>query len=207
MHGNQTNNSDTELLLTRARQGDGDALGQMIDGFRSYLALLARMQLRRYLQAKFDDSDLVQETCLEAQKSFAQFQGSSEAEFMSWLRTILAHTTAITIRHYSRQKRDVRLERQLEQDLDHSSVQLGAAFASPESSPSQRVARRERSLILADALGQLKDDYREVVILHHLEGLSIDEISTQLGRTTDSVQKLWARAIVQLRRVLDGEAL
>lgn len=124
---------------------------------------------------------------------------------MGWLRKIMAHTAAKEARHFERQKRDVRLERQLEQDLEQSSLQLGRVLASPDTSPSQQVARRERAKIFADALARLKEDYREVVILHHLEGLSTVDVAARMGRSQDSVQKLWARAIVQLRNMLQED--
>lgn len=199
------NASDTEQLLAKARRGSATALAQIIEEYRSYLIILARAQRRRYLQAKFGDSDVVQETCLQAHQNFGQFRGTSEPEFMQWLRTIMARTTAKMMRHYSRQKRDVRVERQLEQELEQSSGNLANLLPSPESSPSQRAARRERAKVFADALTSLKDDYREVVILHHLDGLSMADVAKHMGRSTNSVQKLWARAIVQLRHKLRDE--
>ena len=90
MASNFPNGSDTDLLLTRARLGDRDALGTMIDEYRAYLGLLARVPLRPDLRAKLDDSDVVQETCLQAHQSFDQFQATTEAEFMAWLRQILS---------------------------------------------------------------------------------------------------------------------
>ena len=59
-------------------------------------------------------------------------------------------------------------------------------------------------MLLADALGQLPDDYREVLILRHLEGLSFPEVARRMGRTVDSVKKLWARALARLRQLLGG---
>ena len=202
---NQTNSSDTEELISEARHGSHHALAQVINDYRAYLTLLARAQKHRYLQAKFDDSDLVQETCLQAHQSFQQFNGTSEAEFMQWLRKIMAHTAAKMIRHYSQQKRNVNVEHQLEQGLNQSSLNLGDLLASPGSSPSQRAMRRERAKVFADALSVLKTEYREVVILHYIEGLSMDEVAQRMGRSANAVQKLWARAIVQLRHALTDE--
>ena len=59
-------------------------------------------------------------------------------------------------------------------------------------------------MLLADALGQLPDDYREVLILHHLEGLTFPEVARRLGRTLDSVKNLWLRGLARLRRSLGG---
>ena len=70
------------------------------------------------------------------------------------------------------------------------------------STPSQQAARREQAVLLADALDRLPQDYREVIILRHLEGLTFPEVARRLDRTLDSVEKLWARGLARLRRSL-----
>src|SRR5262245_50306282 len=114
--------SEAERLLTLARAGDGAALGRLLEAYRSYLALLARLQVGRRLQGKLESGDLVQETFLAAHCNFAQFRGNHEGEFVSWLRQILASRLAKLIRHYcGTQRRNIRLERQLGVDLEESS--------------------------------------------------------------------------------------
>jgi RNA polymerase sigma-70 factor (ECF subfamily) len=98
----------------------------------------------------------------------------------------------------------VRLERELEGALDRSSVLLDRGLVAPESSPSQQAARREQAVLLADALGALPDDYREVLVLRHLEGLTFPEVARRMGRTLNSVEKLWMRALARLRQRLGG---
>src|SRR5438105_2992562 len=133
---------DREELLRSARSGSGEALGQLLDLYRSYLALLARLQLDRRLQSKVDASDLVQEACLEAHRDFPQFRGSTEPEFTRWLRQILATNLANQVRHYlGTQRRDVRLERDLALEIEQSSQALDRGLAVAQSSPSQSAAR------------------------------------------------------------------
>jgi RNA polymerase sigma-70 factor, ECF subfamily len=198
--------ADPEQLLVLARAGSVPALGQLLELYRSYLTLLARLQISRRLQGKVDPADLVQETFLKAHRHFGQFRGMTESELVSWLRQILAATLANLVRHYyTAQRRDVRLERELAADLDQSSRVLDQGLLAKQSSPSQRAARREQAVILADALGRLPEDYREVVILRQLQGLSFPEAARCMSRTVDSVKKLWARALAQLRDSL-GDA-
>src|SRR5438034_4095913 len=103
---------DPEQLLGAARAGDTSALGQLLELYRSYLALLARLQIGRRLQGKVDSADLVQETFLEAHRKWGQFRGTSEGELIQWLRQILASRLSELIRRYlATQRRDVRLER------------------------------------------------------------------------------------------------
>jgi RNA polymerase sigma-70 factor, ECF subfamily len=194
-----------EQLLCLARAGSGPALGQLLELYRNYLELLARLQVGRRLQGKADAADLVQETFLAAHSYFARFQGTSKEELAGWLRQILASRLAKLVRRYcGTQRRDVRLERRLAAELDQSSQILDQGLLAPQSSPSQRAVRREQAVLLADALGHLPGDYREVLVLHHLEGLSLPEVARRLGRTLDSVKNVWLRALAGLRRLVGG---
>ena len=58
---------------------------------------------------------------------------------------------------------------------------------------------------LRDALDGLADDYREVIVLRNLECLTFPQIAERLGRSVDSVEKLWLRGLTSLRRLFgDG---
>jgi RNA polymerase sigma-70 factor, ECF subfamily len=200
-----TTDSGAEQLLDIARAGDGLALGRLLELYRGYLTLLARLQISRRLQGKVDAADLVQETFLCAHRAWPQFQGTSEGELVGWLRQILAGNLANLVRHYlGTQRRDIRLERDLALELDQSSRILDRGLWARQSSPSNQAARREQGLVLANTLDQLPADYREVLILRHLEGLSFPEVAVRMERTLDSVKKLWARALDRLRRSLGG---
>ena len=195
--------SDPQRLLSLAQAGSGPALGQLLEGYRAYLTLLARLQISRRLQSKVDASDVVQEAFLEAHTHFDRFQGSSEGELVSWLRHILAATLANLVRrYYGTQRRNLRLERELADDLDQSSRVLDQGLAAEHSSPSEHAARREQAVRLANALDKLPEAYREVLILHHLEGLTFREVARRMGRTIDVVKKLWTPALAQLRSSL-----
>lgn len=194
-------------LLQQAKAGNADGLGQLLEVYRRYLSLLARIEIGRNLQAKLDASDLVQDTLLEAHRNFPKFQGSSETQFVCWLRQIMAANLANLLRRYLGTKgRDVRLERDLAIRLDQSSRMLDCGLIDRGSSPSHQASRREQAVLLADALDKLPKDYREAIVLRHLEGLTFPEVSERMGRTLDSVEKLWVRGLAQLRQVMGGMA-
>jgi RNA polymerase sigma-70 factor (ECF subfamily) len=196
--------SDSETWLVLAKAGDGEALGRLIERHRGYLILLARMQIGRLLRGKIDPEDILQETSLEAHRAIGRFRGTTEAAFRAWLRQILAAVLSNQVRRYRGTKgRDPRLERRLVEDLDRSSRALDRGLIAEQSSPSQQVARREGALLLAEALARLPDDYREVIVLRHLEGLAFADVATRMSRTEDSVKNLWVRALARVRRTLD----
>jgi RNA polymerase sigma-70 factor (ECF subfamily) len=193
-----------DRLLDLARQGDAPALGRLLESYRAYMVVLARVQIGKRLQGKVDASDVAQEAVLGAYRDFPQFRGTTEKELLAWLRGILASLLANLIRHYQgTQARDVRLERQLAVELDQSSQALDRGLVAAGSSPSQQAIRREQSVRLAEALGRLPNHWRELLILRHLEDLTFPEVAQRLGRTVDSVKKQWPRALAALRRLLE----
>jgi RNA polymerase sigma-70 factor (ECF subfamily) len=196
---------DPLALIDQARGGSEVALGQLLESYSKYLTLLARVQIGRRLQGKVDADDLLQETFMEVHRQIGNFRGTTHAEFVAWLRRILAGQLALTIRRYLGTKgRDATLERELGVQLDQSSEVLDRGLVASQSTPSQHASRREQGVLLAEALDKLPKDYREVIILRHLEDLPLVETARRMGRSEDSVQKLWVRALVSLRKVMGG---
>jgi RNA polymerase sigma-70 factor (ECF subfamily) len=195
-----------EQLLAAARRGDRAARGRLLESYRPYLILLARLEIDRRLQGKADPADLVQETFLEAHRDLEQFRGTTEKEFLAWLRQVLVSNLANLVRRYLHTRgRDVRLERDLAVELEDSSRLLEGGLAAPQSTPSHQAARREQAVLLAEALQQLPADYRDVIILRYLEDLTFPAVARRMGRTPDAIKKLWARALARLRNAL-GDA-
>ncbi len=195
---------DPELLLVMAKGGDGIALGRLLERYRNYMGLLVRLQVGRRLRSKVDADDLLQEIWLEIHRKITLFRGGSEREFLTWVRRMIGSILANQVRRYIGTKgRDLRLERALADELDHSSRALNASLVAPQSSPSQQAVRREQAVLLADALQNLPDDYREVIILRQLEGLSFPDVARRMGRSEDSVKNVWLRALARLRHTLD----
>lgn len=201
--GQVSSDADPQVLLLLARRNDARALGTLLETYRKYLELLARMEVGRRLQTKLDTADVLQETFLEAYRSFPSFRGTTEADFVAWLRGVLSRKLSNLVRHFLRtQGRDLRREQPLEIDFDHSSRMLGQGFFANEGTPSQNAARREQGVVLAEALAQLPDDYREAIVLRNLEELSFPEVAERMSKSVDSVQKLWVRGLANLRQIV-----
>src|SRR5262249_60531229 len=80
----------------------GDARGPDLERFRTYLGLLARLQLDPRLRGLLDPSDLVQQTLLRAHRSREQCRGTTEEQYAAWLRAILADELADAVRRFER---------------------------------------------------------------------------------------------------------
>jgi RNA polymerase sigma-70 factor (ECF subfamily) len=176
-----------------------------LERYRSYLVLLARMEIGRQIQPKLDASDVVQQTLLEAHSKRSQFAGQTPGQLVAWLRKLLACTLADAIRTLHRAKRDVARERSLEASLDQSAASLNAWLAADQSTPSQQFDRAEQEVRLANALALLPEAQRSALVLRHCQNLAVAEISERLGRSPTAIAGLLKRGLRQLRELLARE--
>jgi RNA polymerase sigma-70 factor (ECF subfamily) len=174
----------------------------MLEGFRAYLRLLARLHLDPRLQGKLDPSDVVQQTLLQAWKALDGFRGQSSAEMAVWLRRILANKLAQAVREFGRVKRDVAREQSLEEGIALSSARLDQWVVAEQSSVCTRAERNEQALRLAQALEQLPAAQRDALVLQHWQGWSLAEIGKHLDKSPEAVAGLIKRGLKQLRRLL-----
>jgi RNA polymerase sigma-70 factor (ECF subfamily) len=203
--------SSPHQLLRAARDGESAALGKLLESYRNYLYLLASSRIRGRLALRASPSDVVQETFVQACASFPQFRGTSEAEFLVWLRKVLATRLArLCERHVSAEKRDIRREVSWEEicvSLDRSTARLQSVVLAKSPSPGTQFDQREQAVVIADLLAALPDDYREVLVLRHVEGLPFPEVADKMGRSHGAVRMLWMRAIEVLRKQLQQAGL
>jgi RNA polymerase sigma-70 factor (ECF subfamily) len=203
--------SEIDKLFASAREGSTSCLGRLLTLYSNYLKLLIAAQLDDRLRVRVSPSDVVQETFFEAHRDFHQFRGQSTGEFVAWLRKILVNNLLRVVeQHLLAEKRDVRREVSLEQlgrRLEQSTARLESLLAEPGDSPSGYAQRNEQEIMLADALAELPGDYRQVILLRHVEGLPFDEVARRMDRSSGAVRMLWLRALERLRKTFPEREL
>lgn len=162
-----------------------------------YLRILARIGLDPRLRSKLDESDVVQQTLLEAHRDWDQFRGKCKGEQYAWLKRILARNLATLVRDYTRDKRDVNREA-----AEASSHRLASWLASAELTPATLLQKEEDSARVALALAALPELQREAVILRHWHDWPVADIAEELHTTFDSVTGLLYRGLKALRQQL-----
>ena len=203
--------SEIDQLFASARAGSTSCLGRLLTLYSNYLKLLIAAQLDDRLRVRMSPSDIVQETFFEAHRDFHQFRGQSTGEFVAWLRKILVNNLLHVVeQHLLAEKRDVRREVSLEQmgkRLEQSTARLESLLAGPGDSPSGHAQRNEQEIMLADALAELPSDYRQVILLRHVEGLRFEEVASRMDRSSGAVRMLWLRALERLRKTFPEREL
>jgi RNA polymerase sigma-70 factor (ECF subfamily) len=129
--------ADSEIvrLLLNANDSDPDSIVRLLEPFRNYLRLLARLQLRPSIQNKVDASDIAQDTIIKALERFKQFRGKTEAELAGWLRQILSRRLADLGRYYHADVRNIGREKSVQASVDATSLQLGGMLPGHDESP------------------------------------------------------------------------
>ena len=198
----------SEAGITRcirfAREGQPEALNELLEAHRNYLRVLAASCLHREMQGKVDASDVVQETLLKVHENFRYFRGTTELEWMAWLRKILVNHLSDYQKGLRRERRSVTREQSLESLVDRSSAMLCNLGPSPGPSPSQDAQRRETAALVADAIAELEPEDRDVVILRNLHELDWKTVGERTGRSPDAARMLWARAMQRVGGLLKG---
>lgn len=175
---------------------------QLIERHRPYLMLLARARLRPNQGLQMEPSDIVQQTLIAAYEKRDQFRGASDAELTAWLRQILKNNLLDALRDQHRDKRDVRREISLQATVDRSFSRADDWLAAVQTSPSQKAMRQEDLLRLSEALTQLPEDQRNAIVLHHLHGLKLAEVASEMLRSESAVAGLLFRGLSKLNLLL-----
>lgn len=188
---------DITSLLLNARDGSSEAIGELLEGCRNYLLLIANHTLGKGLRSKVGASDLVQETFVEAHRIFERFTGDSEQELLRWLAKILHFRIGNTFKWYYGAER-----RNPQKEVDWYSLYGFAsseAFATVRFSPSAFAARKEQKELYDELLQDLGHEFREVIRLRVEEELPFEEVGRQMDRSEDAARKLFVRAVALLR--------
>ena len=195
----------TQGLLDRAGHGDVVARHRLLERYRRYLRNLVAVRLDRRVARRVDASDIVQEALVDASERMEDYLRARPLPFLDWLRR-LARDRVVDAhrRHLGSLRRSVARERATSEMTDASVAELGRRLLAPDTSPSNRLDRRERFDRIAAALATLPDRDREVLVMWYLEQRDTREIAKTLGITERGVRSRHLRALLRLRGSIDG---
>lgn len=189
-------------LLARVRAGDRVAADKLLERYRSYYRVIAQRSLVGRIGRRLDPSDVIQATYIDALQKVDQFRGTTEGEFIGWVKAILKNNLHDAAREHSAQQRD--LDREWYFDNESETVAIQWIDDSDQTTPASRVIRGERAMALLEVMQKLTPDQRRVIELRHLQGLKIAEIAVEMERTPAAVIAVSGRAMKALESLMQG---
>jgi RNA polymerase sigma-70 factor (ECF subfamily) len=195
---------DTDHLLDCSAGGDPNARRNLLDRHRDRLRRMVAVRLDRRLAPRVDPSDVVQEALAEAAERLDEYLAARPLPFFPWLRRIAGEKLIQAHRrHVGAARRSVAREESPPLP-DESAAELAGRLFAREPSPSRQAADRETARRARAALEALPEGEREVLVLRHLEQLSVAETAEALGVTPGAVKMRHLRAVERLRRLLEN---
>ncbi len=198
-------NDTTRRMLDEAKTGDSAAVERLLGEFREPLRKVIDLRLDPVLARRVDASDIVQDVLLEANQRLTEYLKSPNMPFHLWLRHLAQDRIIDTHRrHRQAQRRSIDREQAIQRPAwtDASSVQLVAQLVDAEQTPASAAIHQELQRRLSDALGQLGDDDRDIILMRHHEQLSNQDVAAALGLTEAAASMRYLRALRKLRGVL-----
>jgi RNA polymerase sigma-70 factor (ECF subfamily) len=176
--------SDERQLIQRLRRGERSALEQIVADHHERIARL----VSRLSGWTRETDDLVQDVFVKALSGAKRFRGDSRIS--TWLTSVVLNVCRG--HHRTRLLRASFWKRWLSQRVE------------PHDDDALRpIEQRERVRRVTDAVKRLKSTYREVVVLHYLEGMSSDDIGAVLGISRNTVEVRLHRARHMLKELLE----
>lgn len=192
----------TQQLVTLARNGDASALDHLYRVYGERVRWMVRLRMGSALRARMESMDLVQEVLIHAFRGLSNFTYTNEGDLVRWLSKITQNALRDRLDNLHAGKRDIRKEVPLGgMGSSDASRSLGVRALLDPTTPSVILSQREDLARLEKAIDALKSEYREVIVLTKLEGLSYKEIGARMGKSPDAVRMLVSSAMAELTAV------
>jgi len=196
----------TRQLVVLAKDGDESAINQLWTVYGTRVHWIMRLRMGGELRSKLESIDLTQEALLSALRDLENFTYKNEGDFLRWLSTIAENRLRDNLDKLHADKRDIRKEIRLGKHGPNTTSEIaGSPIPIEATTPSVIMSRKEELEKLEKAIDKLKPEYKEVIVLTKIEGLSYKEISEKLGKSSEAVRKLVSHSMAVLTTIFEGD--
>ncbi len=195
----RTCSQKTQELVALAKDGDHSALNRLYRVYAERVRWMVRFRMTKELRSKLESMDIVQDTLIHALRGLEGFTYKNEGDFVRWLSKIAENELRGNLRKLHADKRDIRKNVRLN---EHRPTTGGGYNTIPApmdaDTPSVIMSKRDELARLEKAIDELKPEYRQVIILTKIDGLSYNEMGKRLGKSDEAIRKLVSRAMAEL---------
>ena len=197
----------TDALLAGARQGDADAVNQLLEEHRAAVRRVIDLRMDQVLKRRGDASDIVQEVLIEANRRLRDYLANPVMPFHLWLRQMAKDRL---IDAHRRHRQTARRSMDREQPLavaspEQSSINLAAQLRDQQLTPAAAAAWAELQRRFESACSELAPHDQEVIPMRPFERLANSEAAAALGLTPQAASMRYLRAMRRLRKLMDGD--
>jgi RNA polymerase sigma-70 factor (ECF subfamily) len=196
----------TRELVALAKDGNEPAINQLWTVYGARVHWIMRLRMGKELRSKLESTDLAQDALLSALGDLKNFTYKNEGDFLRWISTIAENRLRDNLDKLHADKRNIRKEIRIGRHNANTVSKSAVSFTPIEATtPSVIMSRIEELEKLEKAIDKLKPEYKQVIVLSKIDGLSYKEIADKLGKTSEAVRKLISRAMAALTTVFDGD--
>jgi RNA polymerase sigma-70 factor (ECF subfamily) len=196
----------TRELVALAKDGNESAINQLWTVYGARVHWIMRLRMGKELRSKLESTDLAQDALLSALGDLKNFTYKNEGDFLRWISTIAENRLRDNLDKLHADKRNIRKEIRIGRHNANTVSKSAVSFTPIEATtPSVIMSRIEELEKLEKAIDKLKPEYKQVIVLSKIDGLSYKEIADKLGKTSEAVRKLISRAMAALTTVFDGD--
>lgn len=190
----------TRELVVLAQQGNRTAADRLFNVYGERVRRIVRLRMGEELRRQMESTDLVQEVLLSALQDLDRFEFRNDGDLLRWLARITERRISDSLRKVHADKRDAR--REMRYDESPRTCSSDGDTPVPKlmrtTTPSVLAARSEDLDRLERAMTGLKPEYRQVIVLTKIDGLSYGQAGKELKRSPDAVRMLLSRAMSEL---------
>jgi RNA polymerase sigma-70 factor (ECF subfamily) len=182
---NEATDDDLEYVIL-CQKGDTDAFAELVERHQKKMLNIAYRMMGDYDEA----CDVTQEAFLSAYKSIKKFK--AEAKFSTWLYRIVVNYSKNRLKKMRSiaKHESISIEGLREVKIDGALCQS----SSDDADPGMQIEKRERDAQVQKCIVSLDEEYREVLILRDIQGLSYKEIKDILKIPEGTVKSRLSRA-------------
>lgn len=189
-------NPQTLHLVMLAKSGDQPAIEQLYEIYSGRILRIVRMRMGNELRGKMQSMDIVQDALFSSFRDLENFTHKNEGDFLRWLSRIAENKIRDEIRRWRSQGRDHKREQSLSSNNPLTNEGVAHAYDPKDSAtPSRILSKAEDMDKLERAMQKLKPEYREIILLTKIEGLSQIQAGEKMGKSPDAARMLLARAL------------